>query len=99
RLDGRLCIDPRIVVCSSETLTPDVRQRIRDAWGTEPVNAYASTEVAVLATSTPEDRALEITEDLAIVECVDAAGEPVEPGVEGARLLVTSLASRALPLI
>lgn len=99
RLDGRLSIDPRIVVCSSETLTPDVRQRIRDAWGTEPVNAYASTEVAVLATSTPQDRALELTEDLAIVECVDAAGEPVEPGVEGARLLVTSLASRALPLI
>ena len=99
RLDGRLSIDPRIVVCSSETLTPDIRQRIRDAWGTEPVNVYASTEVAVLATSTPEDRALELTEDLAIVECVDAAGESVEPAVEGARLLVTSLASRALPLI
>lgn len=29
---------------SSEALTADVRRRVRDAWGIEPVSGYAATE-------------------------------------------------------
>ena len=44
QLQGRLAIEPRVVLTSSEVLTDDAAARIEAAWGTTPVNAYSSTE-------------------------------------------------------
>ena len=53
-----------------------------------------------LGSSTPDHpRALELFEDQFVVEIVDEHDRPVPPGTAGAKLLVTNLELRALPLI
>lgn len=100
QLAGRLRIQPRIAVFSSEPLTEDVRARVRAAWGIECGNAYASTEAILIALSTPEyPHAAELTEDLLVIEVVAADNRPVPAGASGDKLLITDLTNLALPLI
>jgi phenylacetate-coenzyme A ligase PaaK-like adenylate-forming protein len=99
QLAGRLRIAPRIVACVSEVLTADMRARIRQAWGIEPHELYATTEACVLASTSPRRAGMHLWEDLSIVEVVDAAGRPVPPGVPGHKVLVTNLVNKVHPLI
>jgi phenylacetate-coenzyme A ligase PaaK-like adenylate-forming protein len=100
QLCGRLRIAPRVIGCSSEPLTHDIRTRVRRAWGSEPANVYASTEAFLVGASTPATPdALEIADDLLIVEVVDADGRPVPDGEVGEKLLLTNLGNFTLPLI
>jgi phenylacetate-CoA ligase len=87
QLEGRLDIAPRILAFGSEPITADIVRRVEAAWGVRPANVYATTEVPIVASSSPQDPCLDIAEDVAVVE------------VEDDRILVTSLASRTLPLI
>jgi phenylacetate-CoA ligase len=87
QLEGRLNIAPRILAFGAEPVTADIVRRVETAWGVRPANVYATTEVPVVASSSPDDPCLDIAEDLAVVE------------VREDRILVTNLASRALPLI
>jgi phenylacetate-coenzyme A ligase PaaK-like adenylate-forming protein len=99
QLAGRLRIRPRFGVYGAEPLTPDVRRRIREAWGFEPASVYAATEALVIASSSPEDECLEISGDVLVVEVVDQLGRPAPAGTPGARVLVTNLVNYAQPLI
>jgi phenylacetate-CoA ligase len=100
QLAGRLQIAPEFVLLGSEPLTGDVRARVKSAWGIDPAEYYASTEHPVIAASTPRHpRALEVFEDLAVVEVVDEENQPVPPGTPGAKVLLTNLENRTLPLI
>jgi phenylacetate-coenzyme A ligase PaaK-like adenylate-forming protein len=100
QLCGRLRIEPRAVACASEPLTDDIRARVRAAWGSDPANVYASTEAFVVGNSTPATPdALEIPEDLLIVEVVDADNRPVPDGEVGEKLLLTNLGNLTQPLI
>jgi phenylacetate-coenzyme A ligase PaaK-like adenylate-forming protein len=100
QLDGRLDIAPRMLGLGSEPVTPIVRQRIQAAWGIDPVEYYASTELPTLGTSTPEHpRALELFEDVGVFEVVDEDDRPVSPGTPGAKILLTNLENYTLPLI
>jgi phenylacetate-coenzyme A ligase PaaK-like adenylate-forming protein len=100
QLCGRLRIAPAIVGCSSEPLTDDIRARVRAAWGSEPANVYATTEAFLVGGSTPATpHALEIPEDLLIVEVVDADSRPVPDGEVGEKVLLTNLANFTQPLI
>jgi phenylacetate-coenzyme A ligase PaaK-like adenylate-forming protein len=99
QLAGRLRIAPRIVACTGETLTADMRVRIRAAWGIEPHELYATTEAGVLASTSTRQAGLHLWEDHALIEVVDATGAPVPPGVPGHRVLVTNLVNRVQPLI
>ncbi|NEK58326.1 phenylacetate--CoA ligase family protein [Geodermatophilus sabuli] len=96
---GRLHITPRIVVFGSEGLSPDLRRRVRAAWGVAAVSMYAATEAPVLASSTPAHPDLEVAEDVVVVEVVDEDDRPVPEGTPGAKVLVTNLVDRAQPLI
>ena len=97
QLAGRLRIAPRVIAYAGEVLTPDMRERIHDAWGIEPVSLYSTTEAAILA-SGPAD-GMHLWEDLAIVEIVDADNQPVPGGATGHRVLVTNLVNCTQPLI
>ena len=96
--EGRLHIAPAGVMSASEVLTAQAAVEMQDAWGTAPFDVYAATETAVIA-SPCTYRNRHVYEDLVIVEPVDSAGSPVPPGTTGAKLLVTVLFSRTLPLI
>lgn len=98
QLEGAVHIAPRAVFTSSEPLTVSAQRRIREAWGIEPFNAYASTETALLAADCERHR-MHLAEDCLIVEVVDRENRPVPAGTYGDKLLVTVLFSRTVPLI
>jgi phenylacetate-coenzyme A ligase PaaK-like adenylate-forming protein len=100
QLAGRLRIAPRWLAFGSELLTPAMRADIRRAWGSDPFEYYVSTEAPVIACSAAaQSRTLEVFEDLHVVEIVDEHNQPVPPGTPGAKVLVTNLGQRTLPLI
>jgi phenylacetate-CoA ligase len=96
---GRLRISPRRVMTSSEVLTDTARRAITAAWGEVLFNQYAATETGAIAAECPGHHGLHLFEDHVLVEVVDADNRPVPPGTFGAKLLVTTLFSRTLPLI
>lgn len=99
QLNGMLHVHPQKVVAASEVLGADARAAARLAWGKDAVvDTYAATETAGIA-STCAQGGWHVYEDFVIVEPVDDAGHPVPPGTTAARLLVTVLFSRTLPLI
>jgi phenylacetate-CoA ligase len=99
QIAGRLRIEPRAAFYSSEAVTADVRRRVREAWGIEPVSGYAATEAPTIAASSPEHPELEIAEDVVVLEIVDEEGRPVASGRPGAKVLLTNLINYAQPLI
>lgn len=99
QLEGRLHVAPRTVSTTSEVRTPEMTERIRAAWGVEPFDVYGITEAGIFAVDCEHHVGQHLFEDLAIVEVVDEAGRPVPDGEPGARLLVTNLFNRTLPLI
>jgi phenylacetate-coenzyme A ligase PaaK-like adenylate-forming protein len=48
-LAGDLRISPESVVCASEPLSRETRQRIVEAWGVQPFDIYGATETAGIA--------------------------------------------------
>lgn len=98
QLAGSLCIRPQRVMSASEVLTAAAAQDMRRAWGTAPVDVYAATETAGVASPCRLGKS-HVYEDLLILEPVDEAGRPVPAGVAGAKLWVSVLFSRTLPLI
>jgi phenylacetate-coenzyme A ligase PaaK-like adenylate-forming protein len=96
---GRLRIAPRRVLSNSEPLTPALRAAVRDAWGAQVVNAYATSEGGGHAFSCPDGEGMHLAEDLCILEPVDALGRAVPPGVRCAKVLLTNLFNHAMPLI
>lgn len=99
QLSGKLAIEPGIVMCVAETLTPSTRRLIKNVWGVEPFENYAATETGVMAAECSEHDGLHVFEDLTIIEVVDDDYQPVPPGASGSRILATVLSSRTLPLI
>jgi len=98
QIGGELTIAPGAVFTSSEILTLNAKKKIARAWGSEPFNAYAATETALIAADC-EHHQLHIGEDLLIVEVVDKNNQPVPAGTFGQKILITVLFSRTVPLI
>lgn len=98
QLDGHLRIRPRAVMSASEVLSAETAALMTSAWGRAPFDVYAATETAGIASSCPYGRR-HTYDDLVVIEPVDDQGMPVPAHTLGARLLVTVLFSRTLPLI
>ncbi len=98
QLDGRFDIAPRVVVTASEVLTEDAARTIESAWGSEPVNMYASTELGVIGIGSLDRVGMHVCEE-GIVEIVDEQGKPVPAGVPGSKVLLTNFVNAAQPLI
>ncbi|HYB26623.1 MAG TPA: hypothetical protein VEF89_08425 [Solirubrobacteraceae bacterium] len=95
---GRLRIQPRRVQSAAEPLLPEIRAAAEAAWGVRVGNLYGTSEAG--GTGTPcDERRTHLSEDLVIVESVDAQGGPVAPGVPAAKIYLTNLYNRAMPLI
>lgn len=99
QIAGRLQISPSIVSTSSELRTPEMTAKIKAAWGVDPFDLYGVTEAGMLAAQCERHRGMHLFEDLAIVEVVDAEGNPVPDGETGEQILVTSLDNKTQPTI
>jgi phenylacetate-CoA ligase len=97
QLAGRLRIAPEAIFTASEPLTPELRKRLERAFGVRPYNFYATTE-GLFGHDCPEG-SMHLFDDMCIVENLDEDGRPAPTGEIGARLLVTNLFNRSLPLI
>ena len=86
-------------MCVAEALTRTVRAQVRRAWGAEPFEIYSSTETACIGAECHAHAGLHLFEDLLVTEVVDEDNRPAPPGTMGAKVLVSSLFSRTLPLI
>jgi phenylacetate-CoA ligase len=80
QLDGRLAIEPDLIVTTSEVLTDETERRIEAAWGRRPVNAYAATEAPGIAIGSRDAVGMHVFEDSLVLEVVD---DDRNPGVAG----------------
>jgi putative adenylate-forming enzyme len=99
QIDGRLAIEPRATIATSEVLTEEVEARVAAAWGAKPVNVYAATEAPGIAMASLEQVGMHVCEESVVLEVVDAEGRPVPAGAPGTKVLLTSLVNRVQPLI
>lgn len=96
---GRLRIKPRLLRTSAETLTSEIREVAYEAWGALVANSYTCTEAGAMGHECALCDGLHLAEDSFVFDVVDADNQPVPNGTTGAKLLVTTLTNRALPLI
>ncbi len=96
---GRLRIKPRLIRTSAETLTQDVRELAAATWQATVANSYVCTEAGPMGHECLYADGLHLAEDAFVFEVVDADHRPVRNGTEGAKLLVTTLTNRTLPLL
>ena len=98
---GRLQIEPALFKTGGETLTDDLRERVRRAFPSltyDIVDAYACTEC--LAPSFECSRGRQhVNEDWVILEAVDEAMQPVPDGSLSQTVLLTVLANDVQPII
>jgi phenylacetate-CoA ligase len=95
---GRLRLAPRMLITVAELRTPEMTQRLREAFGVHPFDVYGSTE-GLFGSECEHHQGIHLFEDTTLVENVDADGHPVPAGQPGARLLVTNLHNRVQPLL
>jgi phenylacetate-coenzyme A ligase PaaK-like adenylate-forming protein len=82
--EGRLHIQPRALSTSSEVRTPEMFNRIYDAWRITPFDYYGMTEAAVtFGVDCRRHCGIHPLEDLFMFEVVDEHGRPVPPGTQG----------------
>lgn len=95
---GRLIISPRMVLCGSEPLLPEMRARIENVWNVRMLNRYLTSEGAS-GSDCGQGPGMHLNEDVCIFEPVDTQGRPVAAGQRAAKLYVTVLFNHAQPLI
>lgn len=101
---GRLRISPKMVGASSEPLTDAMGRYLADAFGVEPSNTYAVTEIGALAARDfPGVPGLGLIEDLAVYEpmCATSDGgwRAADAGEWSDALVVTNVLNRTMPLL
>lgn len=100
QLSGELQIHPQMIFTSGEMRTPEMEQRIVEAWNRRPFNNYGATETGgYCAVECSLHTGLHLFEDQVLIEVIDDDYRPVPDGEPGSRLLITNLFNRTQPLI
>jgi phenylacetate-CoA ligase len=98
-IEKKLSIEsPRAILTSGSVLTPQMREKVAQAFNCPVINRYGSREVSTIACSCASSSELHVNEYNCYVEVVDEDGNPCANGIEG-DILVTQLANHAMPLI
>ena len=98
QLAGHLSLSLKMMSTSSELRTPEMTERLVEAFGVRPFDLYATTE-GLWGVECERHEGIHLFEDMAIVENVDAEGRAVPAGEPGAKLLVTFLHNLVQPII
>jgi phenylacetate-CoA ligase len=88
----------RAAITSSETLYDFQRQLIEERFACRVFDYYALAERAVFSSECDHHQGHHIAMEYGLAEVVEAAGQPVSPGVPG-KLVGTTLHNMAMPLI
>ena len=96
---GRLRVQPLLVISSSEPLLPEVRASAETTWGVPVLNFWAASESNGATFPCAVGSGFHIGEDLGIIELVDEGGSVVPRGQRSAKILLTNLHNRVMPLI
>ena len=91
-------INPMAVFTTSETLLPQHRRLIEKQFKCEVFNNYGAYDGGIQAFECEKHNGLHISAEKAIVEVLDEADNPVQPGQLG-RIVVTDLHNYAMPFI
>ncbi|WP_254546372.1 phenylacetate--CoA ligase family protein [Halomarina pelagica] len=97
RRDGRLRVDPALVVPTAETLPSAGREELETAFG-RVRELYGATEFTACAFECAVGN-LHANADWVVLEPVDEDYEPVAPGERSHTVLLTNLANRVQPLV
>jgi len=95
---GRLRIAPKLVTANGEPLPPNIREAVAATWKAPLLNGLGTTE-GLMGGSCSAGRGIHLSDDLCIIEPVDAQGNPVLPGERAAKVYVTNLYNLTQPLI
>ena len=86
------------VLTIAEIVAPGLREVCRAEWGVPVVDTYSTRETGYLALQCPETDHYHLQSETVLVEILDPAGRPCEPGAIG-RVIVTPLHNLAMPLL
>jgi phenylacetate-coenzyme A ligase PaaK-like adenylate-forming protein len=95
---GVLNLTPTMIVSTSESLLPHVRDALTEAFRAPVVDTFACTE-GLVGSSDPGGSVLSFNSDLCITELVDERNRPVQAGCPSAKILLTNLYNWTQPLI
>jgi phenylacetate-CoA ligase len=98
QLEGRLRIQPRVIVTAAEWRTEEARRAIVDAWGIVPFDDYQTTE-GPIGMDCSRHEGIHVFEDIGIIEVVDDMQRPVPAGRRGHKMLFTNLFNYTQPVI
>jgi phenylacetate-CoA ligase len=88
----------RAIRSAAETLWPDQRRMIEEAFKSPVYNFYGSREIPNLAAECPEERRLHVVSTWRYVEILDEEGRRLPPGQRG-YIVVTDLSNYSMPFI
>lgn len=94
---GVTTIRPTAIVVSSETLFPEARAVIEQAFGCRVFDHYGAAEMAALVTQC-EHGTYHANPDFGVLEVLDDAGEPAKPGEMG-QVVATGFINPVMPLV
>lgn len=98
RQEGRLNINPAVILCSAEQLTDDTRIMLEDRFSCPVGNIFCSTEGGEVSILCHHGR-MHLNSDWILVEPIDSEGKPVPPGTMSDAVLVTNLTNAVQPII
>jgi len=96
---GQVEMRPRYVTSIGEPLAAETRALFEQVWDAHVVDAWGISEALPLGQSCGSGGGLHVSDDLVLLEPIDASGARAEPGQPSASALVTNLYNLALPII
>ena len=96
---GRLQIQPQRIMTMAEPLLAETRRAAEETWQAPVANMWGTSEAGVTAIGCFKGTGMHLTDDLLIVEPIDADGNAVPAGVRSHKVYVTNLFNPLMPLI
>ena len=79
-------------------MTDDIRDACKQTFGVKPIDHYGAREIGLLACECPWCDNYHTNSEIALIEVLDADGNPCPPGATG-RVVITSFYNYAMPFI
>lgn len=98
QIEGRLNIQPEVIIVGSEHCSARHRERMRQAWCLEALEQYGLSEAGLIASRCAAGN-FHIHADTVVLEMLDEAGRPAREGQRCARTLLTRLFGAVQPII